>query len=75
MVLHFLYLNRDGEKMKGISMFKIKEILRLKYEAKLSNRKIARALNISHSIVNDYTTVNFAKLKIPPQSLHKPASP
>jgi transposase len=36
-------------------MFKIKEILRLKCEAKLSNRKIARALNISHSVVNDYT--------------------
>ena len=36
-------------------MFKIKELLRLKYEAKLSNRKIARALNISHSVVNDYT--------------------
>ena len=41
--------------MKGISMLKIKEILRLKYEAKLSNRKIARALNISHSVVNKYT--------------------
>lgn len=40
--------------MKGISMLKIKEILRLKCEAKLSNRKIARALNISHSVVNDY---------------------
>ena len=40
--------------MKGISMFKIKEILRLKCEAKLSNRKIARALNISHSVVNNY---------------------
>jgi len=36
-------------------MFKIKEIFRLKYEAKLSNRKIARALNISHSVVNEYT--------------------
>jgi transposase len=43
-----------GEKLKGISMFKIKEILRLKYEAGLSNRKIARALHISHSVVNDY---------------------
>jgi len=40
--------------MKGLSMRKIKEILRLKYEAKLSNRKIARALNISHSVVNAY---------------------
>jgi len=36
-------------------MLKIKEILRLKCEAKLSNRKIARALNISHSVVNGYT--------------------
>ena len=35
-------------------MLKVKEILRLKYEAKLSNRKIARALGISHSVVNDY---------------------
>jgi transposase len=43
------------KKMKGISMLKIKESLRLKDEAKLSNRKIARALNISHSVVNDYT--------------------
>ncbi|WP_297485349.1 helix-turn-helix domain-containing protein, partial [Sulfurimonas sp.] len=41
--------------MKGLSMLKIKEILRLKCEAKLSNRKIARALNISHSVVNEYT--------------------
>jgi len=41
-----------GEKLKGISMFRIKEMLRLKYEAKLSNRKVARALNISHSVVN-----------------------
>lgn len=40
--------------MKGISMLKIKEILRLKCEAKLSNRKIARALKISHSVVNEY---------------------
>jgi len=36
-------------------MLKIKEILRLKCEANLSNRKIARALNISHSVVNEYT--------------------
>lgn len=40
--------------MKGVSMLKIKEILRLKFEAKLSNRKIAKALTISHSVVNDY---------------------
>jgi len=35
-------------------MLKVKEILRLKCEAKLSNRKVARALNISHSVVNEY---------------------
>lgn len=40
--------------MKGISMLKIKEILRLKFKAKLSNRKIGKALNISHSVVNDH---------------------
>jgi len=40
--------------MKGLSMLKIKEILRLKYEAKLSNRMVARALKISHSVVNEY---------------------
>ncbi len=54
-LITLLYLNTDGEKMKGISMFKIKEILRLKCKAKLSNRKIARALNISHRVVNTYT--------------------
>ena len=43
------------KQMKGLSMLKIKEILRLKCEARLSNRKIARALNISHSVVNEYT--------------------
>jgi DNA-binding transcriptional regulator LsrR (DeoR family) len=35
-------------------MLKMKEILRLHYEGKLSNRKIAKALNVSHSVVNDY---------------------
>jgi len=29
-------------------------VFRLKYEAKLSARKIARALNISHTVVNEY---------------------
>lgn len=40
--------------MEKISMSKIKEIFRLKYEAKLSARKISRALNISHTVVNNY---------------------
>jgi transposase len=40
--------------MEKISMLKIKEVFRLKYEAKLSARKISRALNISHTVVNRY---------------------
>lgn len=40
--------------MEKLSMLKIKEILRLKYEAKLSARKIGRAMNVSHTVVNDY---------------------
>ena len=40
--------------MEKISMFKIKEVLRYKYEAKLSARKTARALKISHTVVNRY---------------------
>ena len=40
--------------MEKISMLKIKEVFRLKYESKLSARKISRALNISHTVVNDY---------------------
>ena len=40
--------------MEKISMLKIKEVFRLKYEAKLSARKISRALNISHTVVNGY---------------------
>ena len=35
-------------------MRKIKEVLRLKYEAKLSNRAIARSCNISHKTVKRY---------------------
>lgn len=40
--------------MEKISMLKVKEVLRLKYEAKLSAREISRALNISHTVVNGY---------------------
>ncbi len=40
--------------MEKISMLKIKEVFRLKYEAKLSARKIARAVNVSHTVVNQY---------------------
>lgn len=40
--------------MEKISMLKIKEVFRLKYESKLSARKISRALNLSHTVVNQY---------------------
>ncbi len=40
--------------MEKISMLKIKEVFRLKYETKLSARKISRALNISHTVINGY---------------------
>jgi transposase len=37
-----------------LSMRKLKELLRLKYEAGLSQRQIARALNLSLGVVNKY---------------------
>jgi len=40
--------------MEKLKMSKLKEILRLRYEANLSARQIARALNISHTVVNTY---------------------
>jgi transposase len=39
---------------KRLNMKKIKEVLRLKYEAGLSNRAIAGACKISNSTVGDY---------------------
>ena len=45
---------------ESISMRKLKEILRLKYEANLSHRKIATSLSISPGTVSTY--VNRAKL-------------
>jgi len=39
---------------KRLTVKKIKEVLRLKYEAGLSNREIARACRISNSTVGDY---------------------
>lgn len=41
---------------ESISMRKLKEILRLKYQAKLSNRKIAKSLSISPGTVSTYIT-------------------
>jgi transposase len=40
--------------MEKLSMLKIKELFRLKHEAKLSARQIGRALNVSHTIINRY---------------------
>lgn len=40
--------------MEKISMIKLKEVLRLKYEVHMSARKISRALNLSHTVVNNY---------------------
>ena len=40
--------------MKRLDMRIIKEILRLKFESNLSNRNIARSLNISRGVVNNY---------------------
>ncbi len=40
--------------MEKISMLKIKEVFRLQHDSKLSARKISRALNLSHTVVNQY---------------------
>ena len=39
---------------KELTMRKIKEILRLKNELRLSDRQVGRSLNISHSTVREY---------------------
>jgi methylphosphotriester-DNA--protein-cysteine methyltransferase len=39
---------------KRLTVKKIKEVLRLKYEAKLSNRVIAGACKVSNSTVGEY---------------------
>ena len=63
---HFVWINRlhlpcfymkrgeRGMTMVAISMRKLKAILQLKYEAKLSHRQIARSLSISPSTVSTY---------------------
>ena len=47
---------KQGSKhdQERLTVRKIKEILRLKYEAKLSNRAIAGACNVSNSTVGEY---------------------
>ncbi len=39
---------------RRISMRKIREVLRLKWQHELSNRKIAHSCSISHSTVREY---------------------
>jgi len=46
--------------MRRKSMKKIREIIRLSYESKLSNRQIAKSLNISRPVVAQYL-VNFKR--------------
>jgi len=41
---------------QGLSMKKVKEILRLKYDAKLTHRQIGKSLNISASTVSRCVT-------------------
>ena len=45
-----------------LSMQKIKEILRLKWDCTLSNRQIAKSCSISHSTVADYLTEKLDKM-------------
>lgn len=40
--------------MERLSMLKTKELFRLKFETRLSARKIAKALNTSHTVINQY---------------------
>src|SRR6478609_6320371 len=53
-----LVLERGGNKhtvpAERLSMRKIKEVLRLKFEVGLPNRQIARSCGINHSTVADY---------------------
>ena len=39
---------------QGVSMHKIREILRLHFDSKLSQHQIAASLNISSGVVNKY---------------------
>lgn len=39
---------------RKLSMRNVREVLRLKFEQQLTNRKIAQSLGISHTVVNDY---------------------
>jgi len=41
-------------KPKKVTVLKLKDILRLHYQAQLSTRQIARSLNVSRSVVSKY---------------------
>jgi len=58
-----------------LSMRKINEVLRLKWECGLSNRAIARSCSISHSTVSEYVRrANAAGLTWPlPETLDEDA--
>ena len=51
---HSLRDKEENMARKRLTMKKIKEVIRLKYEARLSNRAIAGACKISNSTVGDY---------------------
>ena len=50
--------------MEKLGMSKLKEILRLRHECNLSARQISRALNISHTVVNNYLSNVLTLIKI-----------
>src|SRR5215207_968898 len=53
-ILPAIHNEEAGMTQEKLSVRKIREILRLKYEAGLSNRAIARACCISNSTVGEY---------------------
>jgi transposase len=55
-ILFYIFLEKEAimGKERRLSMRKIKEILRLKFDCDLSNRGIARSCSISHSTVANY---------------------
>jgi transposase len=55
--------------MEKLSMLKIKEVFRLKYETKLSARQIGRTLNVSHTVINDHIK-RFKKSELEYSDLH-----
>ena len=48
--------------MEKLGMSKLKEILRLRHECNLSASQISRALNISHTVVNNKNLMIFLNI-------------